>query len=133
MFETWSLNSRSRDHHYFASISDWMRQRLAGLRPGAPGYKVVQVKPAIPDGLASAQAAMDTVHGRASSGWQIASHGKLTLTVEVPLNTTGEIWVPTRFGGIAAPSGATAVRTEAGYAVYRTGPGRFIFNTGGTP
>src|SRR5690606_11528138 len=24
MFETWSLNSRSRDHHYFASIADWM-------------------------------------------------------------------------------------------------------------
>lgn len=133
MFETWSLNSRSRDHHYFASISDWMRQRLAGLRPGAPGYKVVLVKPAIPDGLASAEAAMETVHGRAFSGWQFASHRKLTLTVEVPPNTTGEIWVPTRFGGIAAPSGARALRQEAGYSVYRTGPGRFIFNTGGTP
>jgi alpha-L-rhamnosidase len=133
MFETWSLNSRSRDHHYFASISDWMRQRLAGLRPGAPGYKVVLVKPAIPDGLAGAEAAMETVHGRAFSGWQFASHRKLTLTVEVPPNTAGEIWVPTRFGGIAAPSGAQAVRSEPGYAVYRTGPGRFIFNTGGTP
>lgn len=133
MFETWSLNSRSRDHHYFASISDWMRQRLAGLRPGAPGYKVVLVKPAIPDGLASAEAAMETVHGRAFSGWQFASHRKLTLTVEVPPNTTGEIWVPTRFGGIVAPSGAEVTRREAGYAVYRTGPGRFIFNTGGTP
>lgn len=133
MFETWSLNSRSRDHHYFASISDWMRQRLAGLRPGAPGYKVVQVKPAIPDGLAGAEAAMDTVHGRAFSGWQVGARSKLTLTAEVPPNTTGEIWVPTRFGGIAAPSGATVMRTEAGYTVYRTGPGRFIFNTGGVP
>ncbi len=133
MFETWSLGSRSRDHHYFASIADWMRQRLAGLRPGAPGYKVVLVKPAIPDGLASAEAAMETIHGRAFSGWEIASHNKLTLTVEVPPNTAGEIWVPTHFGGIVAPSGAQAVRTEAGHAVYRTGPGRFIFNTGGTP
>ena len=35
MFESWSLDSRSRDHHYFGSIADWMRQRLAGLRPGA--------------------------------------------------------------------------------------------------
>ncbi len=93
------------------------------------------VEPAILDGLASAEAAMDTVHGRAVSGWQVASRSKLTLTVEVPPNTTGEIWVPTRFGGIAAPSGAQAVRPEPGYAatVYRTGPGRFIFNTGGTP
>jgi alpha-L-rhamnosidase len=69
MFETWSLNSRSRDHHYFGSIADWMRQRLAGLRPGAPGYKVL-VKPAIPEGLASAEATMDTIAGprRAQAG-----------------------------------------------------------------
>ena len=130
MFETWSLNSRSRDHHYFASIADWMRQRLAGLRPGAPGYKVVLVKPAIPDGLASAEAAMDTVHGRAFSGWQVET-GKLTLTAEVPPNTAGEIWVPTRFGTIAAPAGTEAVRQAAGYSIYRTGPGRFIFTSGG--
>lgn len=131
MFETWSLNSRSRDHHYFGSIADWMRQRLAGLRPGAPGYKLVLVKPAIPDGLASAEAAMDTIHGRAFSGWKVDA-GKLALTAEVPANTTGEIWVPTRFGAIAAPAGAAAERTEAGYAVYRVGPGRFLFTTGGT-
>ena len=130
MFETWSLNSRSRDHHYFASISDWMRQRLAGLRPGAPGYKIVLVKPAIPDGLASAEAAMDTVYGRASSGWKVEG-GKLALTADVPANTAGEIWVPTRFGAIAAPAGAEPVRQETGFAVYRTGPGRFIFTTGG--
>ncbi|MCA0209677.1 MAG: glycoside hydrolase family 78 protein [Proteobacteria bacterium] len=130
MFETWSLNSRSRDHHYFASISDWMRQRLAGLRPGAPGYKVVQVKPAIPDGLASAEAAMETVHGRAFSGWKVDA-GRLTLTAEVPPNTTGEIWVPTRFGAVTPAAGASSIREDKGYSVYRTGPGRFIFTTGG--
>lgn len=130
MFETWSLNSRSRDHHYFASISDWMRQRLAGLRPGAPGYKVVLVKPAIPDGLPGAEAAMETIHGRAFSGWTVEG-GRLTLTAEVPANTTGEIWVPTRFGTVIAPAGAEAARAAAGYSIYRTGPGRFIFTTGG--
>ncbi|WP_447761501.1 family 78 glycoside hydrolase catalytic domain [Sphingopyxis panaciterrae] len=130
MFETWSLNSRSRDHHYFASVADWMRQRLAGLRPGAPGYKVVLVKPAIPEGLASAEAGMDTIHGRAFAGWKVDA-GKLTLSAEVPANTTGEIWVPARFGAIAAPADAEFVRQEAGYAVYRSGPGRFIFTTGG--
>lgn len=130
MFETWSLNSRSRDHHYFASIADWMRQRLAGLRPGAPGYKLVLVKPAIPDGLASAEAAMDTVHGRAFSGWKVEG-GRLTLTAEVPANTMGEIWVPTRFGDTVPPTGAALLRQDKRYSVYRTGPGRFIFTTGG--
>lgn len=131
MFESWSLESRSRDHHYFASIADWMRQRLAGLRPGAPGYKTVRVKPAIPAGLASAEAEMETIHGRAASRWRIEG-GRLRLTAEVPANAGGEVWVPERFGAIAAPSGAEPLRREGGYAVYRTGPGVFEFRTGGS-
>lgn len=130
MFESWSLESRSRDHHYFASIADWMRQRLAGLRPGAPGYKTVLVKPAIPAGLASAEAVMETIHGRAASRWRI-DDGRLTLTAEIPANTSGEVWVPERFGTIIAPSGAEPLRREGGYAAYRTGPGIFEFRTGG--
>lgn len=130
MFESWSLESRSRDHHYFASIADWMRQRLAGLRPGAPGYKIVLVKPVIPTGLASAEAVMETIHGRAASRWRVEG-GRLTLTAEVPANTGGEIWVPERFGTIAAPAGAELLRREPGYTVYRTGPGIFEFRTGG--
>ena len=107
-----------------------MRQRLAGLRPGAPGYKTVLVKPAIPAGLASAEAAMETIHGRAVSRWTVEG-GRLTLTAEVPANSSGEIWVPERFGAIAAPQGADLLRREGGYAVYRTGPGIFEFRTGG--
>lgn len=129
MFETWGLGSRSQDHHYFASIGDWMRQRLAGLRPGAPGYKTVLVKPAIPDGLASAEAVMETIHGRAAARWRVEG-GRLTLAAEVPANTAGEIWVPTRFGAITAPAGSDLLRREAGYAVYRTGPGSFEFHAG---
>lgn len=131
MFESWGLGSRSQDHHYFASIGDWMRQRLAGLRPGAPGYKIVLVKPAIPDALVSAEAVMETVHGRAAARWRVES-GRLTLNAEVPPNTSGEIWVPARFGAITAPAGADLLRQEPGYAVYRTGPGSFAFHTGGT-
>lgn len=130
MFESWSLESRSRDHHYFASIADWMRQRLAGLRPGAPGYKTVLVKPAIPAGLASAEAVMATIHGRAASRWRI-DDDRLTLRAEVPANTSGEVWVPERFGTIAAPAGVELLRRERGHAVYRTGPGTFEFRTGG--
>ncbi|HWU94153.1 MAG TPA: family 78 glycoside hydrolase catalytic domain, partial [Sphingomonas sp.] len=58
LFESWGMNARSRDHHYFGSIADWMRQRLAGLRPGTPGYRQVLVRPEIPQGLASAAATM---------------------------------------------------------------------------
>lgn len=130
MFESWSLESRSRDHHYFASIADWMRQRLAGLRPGAPGYKTVLVKPAIPAGLASAEAVMETIHGRAASRWKVEG-GRLTLIAEVPPNTSGEVWVPQRFGAIVPPAGAELLRREGGHTVYRIGSGVFEFRAGG--
>ncbi|WEK43408.1 MAG: family 78 glycoside hydrolase catalytic domain [Candidatus Sphingomonas colombiensis] len=131
MLETWSLNSRSLDHHYFASIADWMRQRLAGLRPGAPGYRTVVIRPEIPLGLASAAATMATPQGEARSEWRI-ENSRLHLTATIPLNGSGEVWVPTRFGRIKqSPLGATMLRETNAATVYTTGPGTFTFVTEG--
>lgn len=131
LFESWSLESRSRDHHYFSSIGDWMRTRLAGLRPGGPGYKRVLVRPEIPDGLEWAQASLRTVHGLASSSWRVTG-GALSLTVEIPPNTMGEVWLPRRFGPVrAVPNGAERVREEARFTLYSVGPGTHHFTTGG--
>ena len=38
---------------------------------------------------------------------------------------------PTRFGAVTPAAGASSIREDKGYSVYRTGPGRFIFTTGG--
>ncbi|MFV3126594.1 family 78 glycoside hydrolase catalytic domain [Niveispirillum sp. KHB5.9] len=131
LFESWSLESRSRDHHYFSSIGDWMRTRLAGLRPGGPGYKQVLVRPEIPDGLEWAEASMRTVHGLASSAWRVAK-GALSLTVEIPPNTVGEVWLPNRFGPVRdLPKGAVRVREEGRFTIYSVGPGKHVFTTGG--
>lgn len=131
LFERWELNSRSRDHHYFASISDWMRQRLAGLRAAEPGYRVVLVKPEIPAGLARASASFETPYGPASSSWQVTD-GRLSLTVETPPNTTAEVWVPLRFDAVTSvPAGAQLQATHERHAVYTVGPGRHAFIAGG--
>lgn len=130
MFESWGLDSRSRDHHYFGSIADWMRQRLAGLRPGQPGYATILVRPEIPAGLASASATMETVRGRAMSGWAV-DHDRLTLTAEVPPNATGEIWVPLRFGPVRKEApGARLLRTTATAAIYTVAAGTHVFEAG---
>ncbi|WP_296615787.1 alpha-L-rhamnosidase [Sphingomonas sp.] len=131
LFESWGLNARSRDHHYFASISDWMRQRLAGLRPGSPGYRRVIVRPAIPQGLAWSSATMATAQGEARSAWRV-DNGKLTITAVIPMNSNGEIWVPAGFGAVGAPPpGATLVRTTGTATIYAVGPGTHDFVTEG--
>lgn len=131
LFESWGLDARSRDHHYFASISDWMRQRLAGLRPGAPGYRTVLVRPEIPRGLGWASATMATPQGEAKAGWRVDG-GKLSLRATIPMNSMGEIWVPTGFGAVASPpKGAILLRKTDAAAVYAIGPGSHDFATEG--
>ena len=131
MFERWDLGSRSRDHHYFSSISDWMRQRIGGLRAAEPGYRIVRVKPEAPFGLAHASASFETPYGRAASAWRVAD-GRMSLTAVIPPNTTGEVWVPLAFGAVTrAPAGAVRSATHERHAVYVVGPGSHVFATGG--
>lgn len=130
MFETWSLNSRSRDHHYFASVSDWLHQGLAGLRPGAPGYSTVLIRPAAPRGLEHAAASMETPRGLAASSWR-REGSTLRLEAVIPNAARGEVWLPLGAGEVRAPSGAELLRREPGYAVYGVGPGAFTFESTG--
>ncbi|MGH1560832.1 hypothetical protein ACRAWD_30375 [Caulobacter segnis] len=52
MPEGWGLGSRSWNHHYFASISSWLYEGSAGIRPTAPGYARLRIQPVMPEGLA---------------------------------------------------------------------------------
>ncbi len=130
LLEAWGLNARSRDHHYFGSIADWFRQRLGGLRSGAPGYRMVLVRPTIPKGLDWAETTMETPRGKARSAWRI-ENGKLRMSVTIPMNATGEIWVPAGYGDVAAPPGAILSRRNDQAAIYTVGPGTVEFTTGG--
>ncbi len=127
MFEGWSLDSRSHDHHYWSLISSWFFQSLAGLRPGpdGPGYKTVMVKPAVPKGLQRASGTLATLRGQVASSWTHGSDGSFRLRVAIPGNTSAEVWVP---GATAtATANARFVRQEPGYAVYRMRSGKATF------
>lgn len=72
---------------------------------------------------------MATPQGEARAAWQVDS-GRLRLTATIPLNATGEIWVPTAFGAVGSvPEGATLLRKTDTATVYATGPGSFTFVT----
>jgi len=128
MPEGWGLGSRSWNHHYFASISSWFYEGLAGLRPAAPGYARLRVRPVMPAGLASAAATQMTPRGEASSRWARGADGGFTLTVGVPGACEADIWLPN--GGrrlTRPPPGALWRGPRDGHAVYRVGPGSWTF------
>jgi alpha-L-rhamnosidase len=121
MLENWSLQTRSYDHHYWGSISSWFYQGLAGIRPAAPGYRSIVIRPITPAGLEWARGSVDTIVGRVESKWQ-RSGEKLSLDITIPPGATAEVWCvgPRR----SVPAGATFVREEQGHAIYRVEAGQ---------
>jgi alpha-L-rhamnosidase len=127
MAEGWALSSRSWDHHYWASISSYFYQGLTGLRPAAPGYRRLLVRPSVPAGLDWVRASVDTPYGKAESGWKKSAQS-LALNVRVPAGVTAEIWAPS--GGSRPerePAGAAFLRMQGNCAVYAAGGGDYEF------
>ncbi|NQE64034.1 alpha-L-rhamnosidase [Caulobacter sp. RHG1] len=128
MPEGWGLSARSWNHHYFASISSWFYEGLAGLRSTAPGYAALQVRPVMPKGLNGARGALQTPRGEARSRW-VRAKGAVTLEVGIPGACQAEVWLPNGGERLARPpSGARWLGRREDHAVYGVGPGTWTFS-----
>jgi alpha-L-rhamnosidase len=139
------------NHHYFSSVLNWYYQDALGIRPTAPGYATVRIKPYVPtvEGTSSVppftdenpevrsllddvEGSIRTARGTIGSSWSRRDDGRIQLTVAVPSNTPAEVWVPTMARPVDAPRDADFVRFEGAgsdqYAVYQVLPGTHTFN-----
>ena len=134
-FETPSMNSFN--HYSYGAIGDWMYRAVVGLDTydDGVGYKHIKVMPHIGTGLTSASASLQTYYGELSSGWKTSDDGSLALDVEIPTNTTANIYVPAKSadaiteGGVALSSvkDLQISGTESGYVVLKAGSGKYHF------
>ncbi len=85
----------SFNHYAYGAIGEWMYRVVAGIEldESRPGYKHILIQPQPGGGLTYAKASVESIYGRVASDWKIAD-GKLTLTVEVPPNTTATVRIP---------------------------------------
>jgi alpha-L-rhamnosidase len=114
--EDWTAGTRSRNHHMFGAIVQWMYEDLAGLRPAAPGYAVVVFRPGVSAGDAGPVAASyESVRGKVATRWQRTDAG-FELDVTVPPTATGRVYVP-------ATSAAAVTETAAGATAADRAPG----------
>lgn len=92
-FQSPSMNSFN--HYAYGAIGEWMYRVVAGiaLDEQQPGYKHIMFYPHPGGGLTFAKASIQSMYGRVSSEWQVVS-GKMTLSVEVPANTTATVVLP---------------------------------------
>ena len=118
-----------------AQIEEWFHEGLAGIRQaeGSTQYRELVIKPRIVGDLTSAEGSYRSPQGLIRSEWAL-DVDRFDLTVEIPANTSAEVWVPRPFENeVSTPRRAKFLRAEDGYAVYQVGSGVYSFASAGPP
>jgi len=102
LWEHWKLASRSRGHYFLGTVDDWLFGDVAGLRPLAPGWQRIEVRPALTEWLDHASAAVMTPYGEASVAWRKAG-GRVQLDVHVPVGAEAVVGLPGRQDMVVGP------------------------------
>ena len=118
----------------FGSVGEWFYRSLLGINAAAPGFKKIVIKPQPAGDLTHAKGSYLSPYGKIGSSWKLADQS-LTMNVEIPVNTTAEIWVPLKYGeqiteggkAVSAISGIVMLKKENGYAVFEVGSGSYSF------
>src|SRR5207249_8118970 len=126
----------SLNHYSYGAIGNWLYQVVAGIAPGAPGYRHTMFQPQPGGGLTFASATHQSLYGEVATSWQIDGE-RFHLTVTVPTNTTATVVIPTRLGRRITEGGVTLesavgicrVRREQKATSIEIGSGMYTFNT----
>lgn len=138
LWETWAYsdNVYSQNHPMFGSVNEWFYRSLLGINAASPGFERIIIKPQPPTGLSSAKGSYNSVYGPIKSEWEIKNQA-FYLNVEIPVNTTAEIWLPAKDIQNVTEGGKPVqqvrdiqfLKNEDGYAVYVTGSGSYEFRS----
>jgi alpha-L-rhamnosidase len=125
-WESWEApeTGDSLSHGWGSSALPDVLRTLLGVSVTAPGAAAIRVRPPA-SGLTSASGTVPTQRGDVSVSWRRAG-GRLTLSVDVPVNVEAEIDLPTT-GQVKVDGDARYAGPRDGHAVYTTGSGRVTF------
>jgi alpha-L-rhamnosidase len=138
LWEHWALsdNTYSHSHPMFGSVSQWFINWLGGIQPHpeAVGFDRIIIRPQTVAELQWVKSSYNSARGRIVSNWS-RQRGELCFEIEIPANTTAEVYLPARAAvdvtesgkPIAKEIGIKVVRMEQGTAVFAVGAGRYRF------
>jgi alpha-L-rhamnosidase len=120
-------------HPGWCSMGSWCYQALGGITPDPehPGFARVIIRPQITSELDWAKADYDSIHGTISSHWT-CDRGHITLTITIPPNVIGLLYVPTTDPKkIKAPNAPFAKfqRMDGSYAMFELTSGTHRFES----
>ncbi|MFF2842493.1 family 78 glycoside hydrolase catalytic domain [Paenarthrobacter sp. NPDC057981] len=98
-WETWEGYTKkgdakaSHNHYAVGSVAGFLVERLAGIAPAEPGYKVIDIRPILLEGINHANATVGTPFGPAAVSWRNEGN-HLHISATIPDGATGRL----RFG-----------------------------------
>ncbi|MEX1255404.1 MAG: family 78 glycoside hydrolase catalytic domain [Dehalococcoidia bacterium] len=107
----------SFNHYAFGAIGAWLYGTVAGVQADPDvGWRRPRIRPRPGGGLTHAKARVVTPYGPVESTWR-SEGSRFSLAIEVPPNTTAEVWLPGRDG---APLDVGSGRHEWSYELHRS-------------
>jgi alpha-L-rhamnosidase len=124
----------SLNHYAKGAVGSWLYQVVAGIEPGAPGYRHIRFRPRPGGGLTAASARYHSLYGEIASSWQ-SLDGRFALNITAPANTTATVFLPgaeargVTEGGqkVETAEGVIQVRQEQEATVVEVGSGTYAF------
>lgn len=139
--ESWQANTdASNNHLMLGHLKEWFYADLAGIQndPGTIAGKEIMIRPQLVGDVTTVDANYESPYGLVGSRWKKSASG-VEMVVDVPVNTTATIYVPTNEASSVTEGEKPAsqvndiqfVRQENGTAIYKVGSGRYRFRTTG--
>ena len=93
-WEEWD-GERSQLHNCYNAIGSWFIQALAGITPdeSAPGYKHVDIRPQMIEGITWVKASKDTPYGLLEVSWE-KNGNDFSMEVNVPVGCSATVYLP---------------------------------------
>lgn len=126
---------KSQNHFMLGHLEEWLYQGLAGIdyryNTETSRYDIV-IKPYMPDEMKWAEAWQQLRPGFARVRWERDDNKEPSISVTIPPNAKGIIYVPRAVCGqdenAALPSGIKKLQDDEHYMIVETGSGSFKFH-----
>ncbi|MFZ1292299.1 MAG: family 78 glycoside hydrolase catalytic domain [Melioribacteraceae bacterium] len=133
-FQSEGMNSFN--HYAYGAVGKWLYSDVAGieLNENIPGYKNIIVNPHTNENLKFAKAEFNSIYGKIKSSWKNVDN-IFKLELEIPANTTADIFLPTDKKENISESGKSldnilginSVKDKSGKILLHLGSGKYQF------
>jgi hypothetical protein len=135
--ESWAaLEEVSNNHLMLGHIMEWYYTGLGGIKqdPHSVAFKNIIIRPETVGDISEVKTSYLSPYGVIKSEWT-KKDGYFTLKVEIPVNTTATVYLPTTDEkkvtesgkAIPSPKGIQFTRIENGKALFQVGSGMYLF------